>query len=112
SECRSGGDAAIRQLVWVAVGLCSGRLRSPNLDLLHLSPRRDLRKVLARIDERVLLRAILLFIELAIASAELNELAMRAALDNLAALEHQDLIGALDRRQAVRDDERRAAAAE
>ena len=37
---------------------------------------------------------------------------MRAALDDLAALEHQDLIRAPNRRQPVRDDERRAALAQ
>src|SRR5215467_7980040 len=37
---------------------------------------------------------------------------MRAALDDLAVLEHQDLVRALDGRQPVRDHERRAAAAQ
>ena len=39
-----------------------------------------------------------------------EQLLVRAALDDLAALEHQNLIGAANRRQPVRDDERRAAA--
>ena len=34
------------------------------------------------------------------------------ALDDLAVLEHEDLVGAADRRQPVRDDERRAALAQ
>ena len=37
---------------------------------------------------------------------------MRAALDNDAVVEHDDLVGADHRRQAVRDDEGRAAAAD
>src|SRR5882724_10636149 len=37
---------------------------------------------------------------------------MGAALDDLTGLEHEDLIGALDRRQTVSYDERRASAAQ
>jgi hypothetical protein len=36
---------------------------------------------------------------------------MRAALDDAAGVEHQDLVGVHDRRQPVRDDQRGAAAA-
>ena len=57
-------------------------------------------------------RLVLLVVERAVAAAEREELLVRAALDDLAVLEDEDLIGAADRRQAVRDDERRAALAQ
>ena len=38
-----------------------------------------------------------------------HQVLVRPALDDLAAFEHQDLVGAADGRQPVRDDERRAA---
>src|SRR5262249_36590229 len=50
--------------------------------------------------------------ELAVASALGEQLLVRAALDDLAALEHQNLNCAADGREAVRNDERRAAAAQ
>ena len=74
----------------------------------------DLREgeVLARIDELVLLGAILRVVELLVAPAQTQQLRLRAALDDLAVLEHENLIRARDRREAVRDDERRAPAAQ
>src|SRR5262245_40957273 len=77
-----------------------------------LSRHRDSGEILSRIDNRVLFRAILLLIQLPVPAADRQQLAMRAALDDLAVLQHQDLIRAFDRRQPVRDDERRAAAAQ
>ena len=50
-----------------------------------------------------------LVVELPVAPVERQQLVVRAALDDLAVLEHQDLVGAADRRQPVRDDERRPA---
>src|SRR5437899_4620636 len=38
-----------------------------------------------------------------------EQLALRAALNDAAVLDDEDLVGAADRRQAVRDDDRRAA---
>ena len=57
-------------------------------------------------------KLVLLVVELPVASAEREQLVVRAALDDLAVLEHEDLVGAADRRQPVRDDERRAAVAQ
>ena len=50
----------------------------------------------------------LAFVQLVITSAGIDELVVRSTLDNLAALEHQNLVGALHGRQAVGNDERRA----
>src|SRR5579884_3346231 len=80
--------------------------RSRLLDLSNDVPRRDREKILARIDEPIVLDAVLALVELAISSAVREQLAMRAALHDLTTLEHQDLIGALDRRKPVCDDER------
>src|SRR5262249_23127623 len=73
---------------------------------------RDRGETLPGFGKRVFPRAILLLIQLPVPAADRQQLAMRAALDDLAILQHQDLIGAFDRRQPVRDDERRAAAAQ
>src|ERR1041385_577961 len=73
---------------------------------------RDAEEILARIDVFVLLGAILPLVELAVAAAEGDELVVRPALDDLAVLEDEDLIGALDRRQAVGDHERRSTTAQ
>src|SRR5205085_5219737 len=78
----------------------------------HLSLRGDLQEVLAGVDVGIFLGAVLLLIQLPISAAEPDQLPVCAALDDLAALEHQDLIGALDRRQPVRDDERRSPVAQ
>ncbi len=60
-------------------------------------------------EKQVLLEAVLLGVELVVAAAELEQRLMRAALDDAAAFDHQDLIGAADGREPVGDDERRAA---
>ena len=60
--------------------------------------------------KRSVSKLVLLVVERAVAAAEREQLGVRAALDDLAVLEHEDLIGAADRRQPVRDDERRPAA--
>src|SRR5260221_2834208 len=65
-------------------------------------------EVLARVDEPVELEAVLLVVELAIAPVPGQQLLVGAALDDLAAFEHQDLVGAADGREPVRDHERRA----
>ena len=43
-----------------------------------------------------------------VGAARLHQFVVRAALDDAAVLHQQDQIGAADRRQPVRDDERRA----
>src|SRR6266487_3997609 len=63
-------------------------------------------KVFSRIDEPILLEIVLLVVELAIPSIGLEQRFVRAALHNLPALEHQNLIGAANRRQPVRNYER------
>src|SRR5439155_5527276 len=70
------------------------------------------REVLARVDEAVGFELVLLVVERPVAAAERDELRVSATLDDLAVLEDQDLIGGSDRRQAVRDDEGGAAAAQ
>src|SRR5437879_11817151 len=82
------------------------------LDPSNLRFRRDGHEVLAGIDERILLGAVLLLVELAVTAAESDQLAVCAAFDDLPGLENEDLIRALDGREAVGDDERGASAAE
>src|SRR3569623_586647 len=50
------------------------------LDLPHLVPRAHRQKVLAGIDDPIVLGAVLLFVQLTVASSEGDELAMRAPL--------------------------------
>src|ERR1041385_726117 len=63
------------------------------------------REVFAGIDEAVPLQLELLVVELAIPPAHREQLAMGAALDDFPALQHQDLIGAHDGGEPVRNDE-------
>src|SRR6185436_16373890 len=63
------------------------------------------REVFSGIDELIPLKAILLVVELLIASSGSKQLFMCAALDNLAAFQHQNLIRTANRREAVGDDE-------
>src|SRR6476661_3082298 len=81
-------------------------------NLADFVPRPDGAEVFARIDVLVLLGAVLLLVQLAIAATERDQLAMRSALDDLAVFQHEDLVRALDRRQTMGDDERRPAAAQ
>src|ERR1043165_9295802 len=67
------------------------------------------REVLAGVDETIALEAVLLVIELTVAPGLDEELLVRSAFDDLAGFSHENLIGAPDRRQPVRDHERRAA---
>src|SRR4029079_3465512 len=69
-------------------------------------------EILPVVDEAIGFELVLLVVERAVAAAERDQLLGRAALDDLSVLEDQDLIGAPDRRQAVRDDEGGAAAAQ
>ena len=48
-------------------------------------------------------------VELGVAAAREHQLVVRALLDDRAVLEHDDQVGVADRREAVGDDERRAA---
>jgi len=47
-----------------------------------------------------------------VAGAQLHELLVRSALDDVAGVEHEDLVGVADRRETVGDRDRRAAARE
>src|SRR5207249_9987715 len=60
-------------------------------------------KVFPGIDVRIPLCPVLLLVELAVPPGARDQLAMRAALHDLAVLEDEDLVGALDRRETVRD---------
>src|SRR5690349_14013446 len=53
-------------------------------------------EVLAGIDEAIRLELVLLVVERLVAAAEGDQLGVRAALDDLAAFEDEDLIGAAD----------------
>src|SRR6185437_17018610 len=70
------------------------------------------RVILAGVHEPVDLESILLVVELTIAAARREELVLRPALHDAPFLEHQDLVGARDGGQPVRDHERGAPAAE
>src|SRR6187200_515936 len=70
------------------------------------------REVLAGINEAVALEAVLLVVQLPITPTRRQQLLVRPPLHDFSVLEDQDLIRALNRRQPVRDDERRASAPE
>src|SRR2546423_12714 len=73
------------------------------------SSRRQLRReVLARFDEAILSEVILLVVELTVPPAVGKQILVAPALDDLALLEHQNLICAANGGQPVRDHERRA----
>src|ERR1051325_11077982 len=82
------------------------RVRHARRDLRLLRLRRE---VLARVDEAIALELVLLVVELPVAPIQVQQLRVRAALDDLAGFEHENLIGAADGREPMRDDERRAA---
>src|SRR5450830_219600 len=102
-----GNDALSYFSIWhLAFGISSERVvRSQRRGNLRFVLRR--REVLARVDELVGFEVVLLVVERAVAAAQRDELRVRAPLDDLAVLEDQDLVRAADRRQPVRDDERR-----
>src|SRR5271169_646911 len=62
----------------------------------------------SRGQEEVLFDAVLFGIEVEVAATQLEQRLMRAALDDAAALDHQDLVGTANGGQAVGDDERRS----
>src|SRR4051812_48632695 len=70
------------------------------------------KEVLAGVDELVPLDVILFVVQLTIPAIGRDQLAMGSALDDPAVLHHEDLVRALDGRQAMRDDERRSPLAE
>src|SRR6185503_15772452 len=74
------------------------------------SVRSRLRQLLARVHEALVLEGVLAVVELAVAAAAREQLGVGAALDDAPALEHEDLVGRADGREAVRDHEGRAAA--
>src|SRR5687768_935799 len=65
------------------------------------------REVLAGIHESILLDLILLVVQLPISAVRREQLVVAAAFDDLPRLEHENLVGAPDCREAMRDDERR-----
>ena len=60
-------------------------------------------------EKQVGLQAVLTVVKLAISSAQRVKLCVRAPLQDLTALNYEDLVGTPDRREPMRDDERRAA---
>src|SRR4029078_12341414 len=66
------------------------------------------RKIFAGIDELVALKLVLLVIELFVPAFSREQLLVGAPFDDLTAFEDQDLVGAPDRGEPVRDDEGRA----
>src|SRR5260370_42033731 len=68
------------------------------------------REVFAGIYKLVALKLVLLVVELPVSPVRLEQFFMRAALDNLTAFQHQDLIAPANRGKPVRDHERRAPA--
>src|SRR2546421_8397570 len=87
---------------------------SCQLDCVRHASRRDfrflglLREVFAGIDEPIGLELVLLIVQLAVPPVEREELGVVAALHDFTGLEHENLVGAANRRQAMGDDERRA----
>src|ERR1700734_2703231 len=62
---------------------------------------------LARRQEKILLKPVLPRVEVVVPPAQRIKAGMRPALDDQAALNHQDLLRPPDRRQTVRDHKRR-----
>src|ERR1041385_6683161 len=117
SPCVQSSASLRLRVEQLPFGSCNGWAAVPESgsagsDLPNDVLARDAEEILARIDVFVLLGAILPLVELAVAAAEGDELVVRPALDDLAVLEDEDLIGALDRRQAVGDHERRSTTAQ
>src|SRR5688572_28414770 len=73
---------------------------------------RDRRRVFSGIDEQIVLEPVLPVVKLTIPPAHRDELCVRSALDDLTALEHEYLVGALDCRKPVSDDKGRTPAAQ
>ena len=69
-------------------------------------------EILARVDELVGFEIILLVVQLPVPSVDRQQPGVSAALDDFARLEHEDLIRATDGREAMRDDEGGAPAAQ
>ena len=69
----------------------------------HAGRRRLGREVFAGVDEAIALDVVLLVVALTVSSTLVEQLLVRAALHDLAALEHQNLIGAriVDNRWAM-----------
>src|SRR2546426_856946 len=66
-------------------------------------------EILTGVHEQVLLEAVLLVVQLAVAAVFRQQPGVRAALDDLASLHHEDLVRAANGRETVRDHEGRAA---
>src|SRR5262245_17331906 len=72
----------------------------------HLDLRWLRREVFTRVDEPVLLEVVLLVVELAVPATMSEQFGMRAALNDLAVFEDENLIGAANRGQTMCDHER------
>src|SRR5437762_7408479 len=68
---------------------------------------RDVLQLLALVHESIHRDAVLLLVQRPVFAAERHQLAMRSAFGDAAFFEYEDLIGVADRREAMRDDERR-----
>src|SRR3954453_1706656 len=66
------------------------------------------REIFARVDEAVRLQHVLLVVERSVAAAQREQLAVGAALDDLAVLEHENLVRAANRGETMGDYERGA----
>src|SRR6266566_2077903 len=64
-------------------------------------------KILSRIDEPISLEIVLLVVQLFVATIRNQQLLVRPPLYDLSVLEHQNLIGAPNRREPVRNHKRR-----
>src|SRR5262245_41315750 len=82
------------------------RCRASAIDPWTLARRsRHPGELFAGVDEAVVLPPILAIVELPVAAAGRVELRVRAPFDDFAGLEHQNLVGAANRRKSVGDDE-------
>src|SRR5229473_2773749 len=70
------------------------------------------REILAGVNELIPLELVLFVIELLVTSIHQEQFFMRAALNDLTVLQHQNLIRAANRRKAVCDDESCAASSQ
>src|SRR6266498_2252682 len=94
-RCRASSTSKpTRRRMASALPSCGGRTKRRSK--AGVSGRRDLlglrREVLSRVDEAVFLEPVLLVVELPVAAAARQQLVVCAVLDDLALLEHHDLV--------------------
>src|ERR687897_2833307 len=98
----SPGDMGAGTESQIALPICRA-----DLDRLGLG-----REILSGVHELIALEVVLLVVQLPVAAVQREQLVVRAALDDLSMLEDENLIGAADRGQPVRDHERRPSMAQ